>query len=153
MTCSALPFCGEATDREAPPAEDDSSDRQASPDRDALVALYNATDGANWTNNTNWLGDAPIGQWYGVTTNASGRVTELDLKENWLSGTIPPALGNLANLTILVLYNNQLSGTIPSALGNLANLQRLFLWGQPVEWVDPIVLRQPRQPARAVPLE
>ena len=24
-------------------------------DRAALVALYNATDGANWTINTNWL--------------------------------------------------------------------------------------------------
>ncbi len=25
-------------------------------ERDALIALYNSTDGANWTNNTNWLG-------------------------------------------------------------------------------------------------
>ena len=48
-------------------------------DRDALVALYNATNGPNWTNNTNWLSNAPIGQWYGVTTNANGRVTELFL--------------------------------------------------------------------------
>jgi hypothetical protein len=25
-------------------------------ERDALVALYNSTDGANWTENTGWLG-------------------------------------------------------------------------------------------------
>ncbi len=25
-------------------------------ERDALVALYNATGGDNWTDNTNWLG-------------------------------------------------------------------------------------------------
>ena len=26
----------------------------------ALEALYNATGGANWTNNTNWLSDEPL---------------------------------------------------------------------------------------------
>ena len=48
-----------------------------SPDRAALVALYNATDGPNWTNNSGWLTDTPVGQWYGVATNDSGRVTSL----------------------------------------------------------------------------
>ena len=33
----------------------------ASADPAALVALYNATGGANWTNNSGWLTDAPIG--------------------------------------------------------------------------------------------
>jgi hypothetical protein len=33
-------------------------------DRDALVALFNATDGPNWKDNTNWLTDAPLGDWY-----------------------------------------------------------------------------------------
>ena len=49
-------------------------------DREALVALYNATGGPNWRNNHNWLSNAPLGQWYGVTTDSSGRVTELDLR-------------------------------------------------------------------------
>ena len=35
-------------------------------DREVLVALYNATDGPNWTNNTNWLSEEPIWEWYGV---------------------------------------------------------------------------------------
>ncbi|WP_420448359.1 Ig-like domain-containing protein [Candidatus Palauibacter sp.] len=30
------------------------------PDRAALVALYNATNGPNWVNNENWLTDAPL---------------------------------------------------------------------------------------------
>ena len=38
-------------------------------DRAALTALYNATGGANWGNNTNWLSDGPLGEWYGVTTD------------------------------------------------------------------------------------
>ena len=29
-------------------------------DRQALVALYNATDGANWANNENWLSEEPL---------------------------------------------------------------------------------------------
>ena len=31
----------------------------------ALVALYNATNGPNWTNNTNWL-TTPVSQWVGA---------------------------------------------------------------------------------------
>ena len=53
------------------------------PDRAALEALYNATDGPNWVNNDNWLTDAPLGEWYGVDTDASGRVVRLDLSGRW----------------------------------------------------------------------
>ncbi len=48
-----------------------------SADRTALVALYNATDGPNWVDNTNWLTDAPLGEWYGVDTDRQGRVAKL----------------------------------------------------------------------------
>ncbi|MBM87009.1 MAG: hypothetical protein CMQ41_01390, partial [Gammaproteobacteria bacterium] len=37
-------------------------------ERDALVALYNSTGGANWRDNTGWLGAAGTEcDWYGVT--------------------------------------------------------------------------------------
>ena len=58
----------------------------ANPDRGALEALYNATDGPNWLNNDNWLSDAPLGEWYGVDTDASGRVTGLVLAIKWDDG-------------------------------------------------------------------
>ena len=96
-------------------------------DRAALVALYNSTDGANWTNNSGWLSDNPIGQWHGVTTNDSGRVTGLSLRDNQLSGAVPTELGNLASLESLYLDQNQLGGAIPSELGNLASLTSLDL--------------------------
>lgn len=99
----------------------------ASTDRDALVALYQATDGDSWVNNENWLSNAPVGAWYGITTDISGRVTELELSENGLSGSIPSELGNLTNLEWMSLWDNRLSGPIPSELGNLTNLTVLML--------------------------
>ena len=41
----------------------------AETDREALAALYNATDGENWDISDNWLSDAPLGEWEGVTTD------------------------------------------------------------------------------------
>ena len=97
-------------------------------DRAALVALYDATGGANWKNSANWKTSAPLWDWYGVTTNGDGRVTGLGLNGNLLTGEIPTALGNLTNLNRLVLNNNKgLTGPIPVALGNLSNLSHLGL--------------------------
>ena len=96
-------------------------------DREALVELYNATDGDNWENNSNWLSSAPIREWYGVWVDSDGRVTSLSMFDNGLRGTIPPQLGNLTKLEGLQLSRGQLSGTIPPELGGLTNLRSLFL--------------------------
>ena len=96
-------------------------------DRVALAALFNAMNGANWTNRTNWLSDLPLDQWHGIEVDESGRVIHLDLSANQLSGNIPPELGDLASLETLSLHTNELTGTIPAELGNLANLQILWL--------------------------
>ena len=93
------------------------------PVRDALVALYNATDGAYWRNRVNWLTEtAPIGNWFGVSTDGDGCVVVLYLGNNGLSGQLPPELGNLANLDTLDLDGNRLTGEIPVELGNISNL-------------------------------
>ena len=96
-------------------------------DRAALVALYNATGGANWTNNTNWLSNEPLSEWHRVETDEDGRVTALRLVANGLSGEIPAELENLTNLQVLSLSTNTLSGEIPAELENLTNLQILSL--------------------------
>ena len=99
----------------------------AETDREALVALYNATDGGNWSNSDNWLSDAPLGEWEGVTTDGDGRVIRLYLSRNNLSGEIPPELGSLSNLEQLDLSYNELSGEIPAELGSLSKLEALEL--------------------------
>ncbi len=92
-------------------------------DRAALVALSEATGGAGWTNNANWLTIRHIGQWHGITVDNGGRVTALELAENGLSGAIPASLGSLANLERLELDGNALSGEIPQALTGLTALE------------------------------
>ncbi|CAN0115865.1 unnamed protein product [Pylaiella littoralis] len=82
----------------------------ASTDRDALVALYNATDGADRNNETNWNTDADIWQWHGIEVNSQGRVLDLRLECNNLRGAIPPELGRLPALKVLFLEVNKLSG-------------------------------------------
>ena len=81
-----------------------------------LTALYDATGGDDWYDNTNWLSDADIREWYGVTTDDEGYITGLKLYENDLSGEIPAELGQLARLQSLYLYGNSLTGCIPANL-------------------------------------
>ncbi len=98
-------------------------------DRAVLEALYDATGGAGWTDSTNWKTPAPLDDWYGVTTDADGRVSRLDLSGNELTGPIPVELGSLVNLQRLELFSNDLTGPIPAELGSLVSLETLDLGG------------------------
>ena len=96
-------------------------------DRDALVALYNATGDSDWKYSVGWNTLADLDEWYGVSTNGAGRVTELVLEHNDLSGPLPAELGNLTELTRLSLGSNRITGPIPPQLGSLDKLTRLGL--------------------------
>ena len=137
-----LPSCTGAQPPETP------QNPAAPEERAALVALYQATNGANWTHNDNWLSDAPVAAWYGVVTDDGGGVTELNLPANGLIGPIPdlsaltsltyldlgynrlsgsiPDMSALVGLSWLSLDHNQLTGPVPE-LGALTSLSRLFL--------------------------
>ena len=97
-------------------------------DRAALEALYDATDGPSWTDNTNWMTDAPLDEWHGVTM-FQGRVWGIHLEDNALAGPIPSDLGALTNVRWLHLSSNALTGAIPGELGSLENLESLSFWG------------------------
>lgn len=105
-------------------------------DRDALVALYNATGGPSWRDNRYWLSDRPIVEWSGVRTS-SGRVTALHLFQNQMSGELPPELGTLTHLEYLYLWENALVGEIPYQLGNLSELRELNVRGNKLSGAIP----------------
>ncbi len=92
----------------------------------ALIDLYDSTNGEFWGNNTNWLTSTAANTWFGVTVSG-GTVTKLELPNNSLTGKILPSLKDLPNLTILNLSNNAIKEEIPKELGSLSNLETLNL--------------------------
>lgn len=111
----------------------------------ALVALYNSTNGANWTHT--WDLTQPMDTWYGINLNSNGCVTCIDMDGghypcndiyssksdfvgfggNNLSGSLPVEIGNMNDLIALDLRSNNLTGNIPVELGDLINLTFLNL--------------------------
>ncbi len=97
-------------------------------DKQALLALYQATGGAQWTKS--WDVSKPVEEWYGVTveeTVSGKRVTELRLSNNNLEGVLPAELTELDYLRMLWLDNNQLSGDIPQNISDCIYLEYLYL--------------------------
>jgi Leucine-rich repeat (LRR) protein len=92
---------------------------------EALVALYQATDGDNWRLKSGWLVNNNPCVWYGVVCT-DGQVSRLNLGSNYLTGAIPPEIGDLTNLTWFELFANSLTA-LPPEIGELTNLTRLDL--------------------------
>jgi hypothetical protein len=137
-------------------------------DRLALEALFKSCGGAGWKLKKGWMTDAELGEWEGVTVDAKGRVIEVYLYWNNLTGTlpseiqqlsalqslyldgnkltgpIPVELGQLGALTGLNLNHNQLSGPVPTELGQLAELKYLHLRTNQLSGPIPVELRQLR---------
>ena len=122
--CGGDAVPGEDADTGAPATEATERVRAPAPgspatDREILVTFYNALDGPNWEDSGNWLSDAPLGEWSGVTTDDNGRVIWLQMggtgTRQELSGEIPLELIDLGALEILGLndYSGGLSGEIP----------------------------------------
>ena len=101
-------------------------------EREALMEIYRAMDGDNWTNKTNWGSDKPVKEWYGVYTDYYNEadkkidyVSYIDLDCNNLKGELPAeAFSKLKNLSRLEIDGNSISGKIPE---NLTKLSKLYL--------------------------
>ena len=94
--------------------------------REVLSLFYEALDGDNWNNNTNWTTEAPLNEWDGLEVDQDGHLTGISLNWNNLSGVVPAEIGELTHLTLLNLAGNRLT-SIPETIGTLQNLQVLHI--------------------------
>ena len=92
------------------------------------AVLLGGLDQLRGTATLDWIEDAGVSGWTGVTVGGTpARVQQIDLENSGLTGTIPTTLGELGALTVLNLDRNDLTGSIPAALANLAALTELRL--------------------------
>jgi len=92
----------------------------------AAVQIYNATGGTDWTRRSNWLTNATINRWQGVTVEG-GRITQLALDSAGLRGVLPIAVSSLTALKVFRARGNSLEGTFPTGILLLPQLQELSL--------------------------
>ena len=90
-----------------------------------LADIYTSTSGSAWTHK--WSLSAPMSQWYGVKLSSDGKIEELDLSENNLSGTLPEAVTNLTSLKYCDLHGNDMTGIIPDGISSMTQLEFLDL--------------------------
>jgi Leucine-rich repeat (LRR) protein len=115
-------------------------------ERNALIALYNSTNGDYWLSRNNWRhpeypdqfnerGTEPT--WSGITCNAEGtHVQEIFLHNNWLNGTLPD-LSALTRLERINLSYNQLTANIPPSLNQLTHLTSINFQGNQLTGLIP----------------
>ena len=97
-------------------------------ERLALIELHDKLNGASWTNAAGWGANDPLRDWYGVTVG-NGRVTELSLPNNAITGSIPGEIANLTQLEVFNLANNALIGSLPGEISLLRELTELRVNG------------------------
>jgi len=94
----------------------------------AVTYLANGGSALEWTNRHNWMTVQDVCDWYGVTCDPAGEITEVDLSSNGLTGDIHLAWNLLDECGSLFFSDNYLTGPIPGkAFGNMANLVYLYL--------------------------
>lgn len=75
--------------------------------------------------------------------NFSTSLWVLTINQNYISGSMPSSIGNLANLKILDLSSNFLTGSVPHSIGNLGGFAFLESGSQQTIRRDSCDHRQP----------
>jgi len=97
----------------------------------ALLAIYNALDGENWTFWRAWRGNFSVASWSGVTVEEipgeGMRVTRLNLWRNGMTGELPDEMGDLTYLKEINFNENNITGNIPESFKNLKHLREFLI--------------------------
>lgn len=101
-------------------------------ERRALIEFYEALGGPDWIERDFWGSDRPVGEWHGVATDAEGRVVQLTIYDNNLTGALSPAICRLQRLHTLHLSFNKISGALPDKLGECRAVKNLWLKGNKI---------------------
>ncbi|KAL7462591.1 hypothetical protein ACHAXS_002973 [Conticribra weissflogii] len=100
-------------------------------ERYALSVLYLANGGCaeEWIESSNWMSPTldHCDNWFGVKCTLQGRVEEIILKQNFVSGKLPIELSQFGELRALDLSSNTITGEVPGELGGLTKLFSLQL--------------------------
>jgi len=109
-------------------------------ERDALIALYNSTNGPSWLRREGWLSEADYCSWDGIRC-VDGRVRNLSLSKNNLSGTLPEEIGNLTKIFSLNLSGQKLTGRIPESIERISSGTNIDLSGNGFKCPFPQIIR------------
>ncbi|KAI3470539.1 hypothetical protein Pfo_027202 [Paulownia fortunei] len=108
---------------------DSSETSNINSDQSSLLALkfHITSDPYNVLTN-NWTTKTSFCSWIGVTCDSRhNRVSELDISEMGLVGSIPPEIGNLSFLVHLNMRDNFFYGPIPPSIFNMSSLEVIVL--------------------------
>jgi Leucine-rich repeat (LRR) protein len=102
-------------------------DPQNSEEYLGLRALYYATDGDNWVDNTNWNVADDLNTWFAITATSSTSVIRIDdaMRSNSLAGTIPDDVSKLTALEYASFTTNSLTGTMSTSFASSTSLTEL----------------------------
>ncbi len=92
----------------------------------ALVAIYQNTNGPGWLKNDNWLLNNNPCTWHGIACTG-GHVQTIGLFNNTLVGQLPDVFAVFPELILVSVHFNQLTGPIPASLGDAPKITILRL--------------------------
>ena len=91
-----------------------SQNANAAVDRLVLLHVMHAIGAATFLKSKRWGSDDNLARWYGVETNAKGRVVGLGLSNFKATSTLPKSIGRLKYLERLALRGNAgMTGELP----------------------------------------
>ena len=97
-------------------------------ERDALLKLFQVTNGPQWTSNRTWNTSTSACDWSGVHCDKHGAVSGLHLIANNMNGYLPAALSNLTQLrTFYIVDQPLLSGTLPCQYGSWGSIFEFYV--------------------------